>query len=65
MIGILRLIVLILGFILVFSAYVGAVRFFKDLHIFKSELHFSGSRKQLIDFLIENERGGKNADKQR
>ena len=63
MISILRLIVLILGFILFFSAYVGAVRFFKDLHSFKSELHFSGSRKQLIDFLIEKERSENNADK--
>ena len=63
MLGIIKLIISTLCFVLVFSAYVGAVRFFKDLHSFKSELHFSGSRKQLIDFLIVNERGEKNADK--
>lgn len=42
--------------ILVWCALVGGVAFLKDLHRFKSELEFSGSRKQLIEYLMSEDR---------
>ena len=54
MIVILKLILFILVVVLIWSALCGAVAFFKDLHKFKSDLEFSGTRKDLIKYLTEN-----------
>lgn len=55
MVEILKLILIVLIAVLVWSAVVGAVAFLKDLHRFKSELEFSGARKDMIKFLTEKE----------
>lgn len=47
---------------LVFSALCGAVAFFKDLHRFKSEIQFSGRRKDLINYLVNQERNNEGED---
>lgn len=53
---ILTLIILVLILVLLWSALCGAVAFFKDLNKFKSEIQFSGFRKELIEYLTEQER---------
>lgn len=52
----LKFVLVVILAILVWCALVGAVAFFKDLHRFKSELEFSGSRKQLIEYLMSEDR---------
>lgn len=56
MLNILYLIVVFLFIIIIFSALVGAVQFFIDLHRSKQELQFFGSRKHFIEHLIEREK---------
>ncbi len=56
MLAILKLILFVLLAVLLWSAFVGAVAFLKDLHRFKNELEFSGTRKDMIKFLTDKER---------
>lgn len=55
MIIFLKFILTILLCILVWCALTGAVAFLKDLRRFKTELEFSGNRKQLINYLMSEE----------
>lgn len=45
------LIVFILSFIV--SAFVGWIAFIKDIHRFKSECEFKGTRKQFLNYLFD------------
>lgn len=48
--------ILIAIILLLFLSFVfGAIAFFKDINRFKTELEFSGNRKQLIKYLMEND----------
>lgn len=55
MVAILKLFVLSLIVILAFSAVLGVIAFFMDLHAFKSEKDLSLPRKRLIESLYEEQ----------
>ena len=55
MLEIIKLFVIVLIIILIFSAVCGIIAFFKDLHDFKSDKQLSLPRKQLIRSLLDEE----------
>lgn len=59
----LKIVLFVILAVLVWCSVVGAVAFLKDLQRFKSELEFSGSRKQLIEFLMNKEVGEEDVSK--
>lgn len=47
-----KLVFYVILFMFCVSCLTGALRFWKDVRNFKSDLEFSGSRKDLIDYLV-------------
>lgn len=55
MVALLKFFVIFLIFVLFFSAFLGLIAFFMDLHSFKSEKDLSLPRKRLIEALFEEQ----------
>ena len=59
----LQLIIIVIILVYLFSALVGAVRFWRDLKQFKTEIEFTGNREQLIDLMLKRKEITENDDR--
>lgn len=50
-----KLVFYVILFMFCVACITGAFRFWKDVRNFKSDLEFSGSRKDLIDYLVDQQ----------
>lgn len=58
-----KLIVIVLLFVYFVSMFIGAVRFWRDLKQFKTDIEFTGNRDQLIDLMLARKENTQNDDR--